>query len=84
MMISYLVNSGNLAVLTPLVNVTAFGTVHTTGVMNVIAVRSFIDFILIINGLFHRFCFGVEYNFVSKVYLSILQLCGLFHKKFWV
>ena len=45
MMISYLVNSGNLAVLTPLANVTASGTVHITVVMNVIAVRSSIDFI---------------------------------------
>lgn len=53
MMISYLVNSGNLAVLTPLANVTASGTVHITVVMNVIAVRSSIDFInQTINGLF--------------------------------
>ena len=41
-MISYLVDSGNMAVTTPLVNVTAPGTVHNSAAMNVIAVRNLV------------------------------------------
>ena len=62
LMISYLVDSGNMAVMTSLVNVTAPGTVHKTEAMNVIVVRNF--FInLTINRLLLSSLPGVVYHF---------------------